>query len=198
MRSQVLVRVWNRQLIVGRRAAAIIGVISFIALTTAGAYVRIPLPFSPVPITLQTFFVLLAGAMLGKRLGSLSQGGYLMVGIFGLPVFTGGLYGLARLFGPTGGYLIGFVLASFVIGKLLGNNDEAPFVKICAAMLVGLAILFTTGTLQLAAVFNIPIQKAVMLGVLPFIPGDIIKLLAAATIYQRVQKQARSLYPNLR
>lgn len=194
--SQVLVKILNREVSLNKTACGVLGVISFVALTVAGAYIRIPLPFSPVPITLQTFFVLLAGALLGKKLGSLSQAGYFLIGIFGLPVFTGGLYGFARLFGPTGGYLIGFVLASYVIGKLLGSDDGAPFVKIVGAMLVGLALLFTLGTLQLAMVMHISLEKAVALGVLPFIPGDMIKLLAAATIYQRVQKQARSLYPN--
>lgn len=196
MKTRAFIKLWDHEFVLDKSLSAVIGVISFIALTTAGAYIRIPLPFTPVPITLQTFFVLLAGALLGRKLGSLSQAGYLMVGIFGLPVFTGGLYGFARLFGPTGGYLIGFVLAAFVIGKLLGKDDEAPFVKIVGAMLVGLAILFVTGTIQLAVVMHIPFDKAIALGVLPFIPGDIIKLLAAATIYQRVQKQARQIYPN--
>jgi biotin transport system substrate-specific component len=194
--SQALVKLWNREFILNRAAYAVVGVISFIALTAAGAYIRIPLPFTPVPITLQTFFVILAGALLGKKLGSLSQAGYLLIGIFGLPVFTGGLYGFARLFGPTGGYLIGFVLASYMIGKLLSNDDDAPFVKIVGAMLVGLAVLFVTGTIQLAFVMHISLDKAVALGVLPFVPGDVIKLMAAATIYQRIQKPARTLYPN--
>ena len=194
--SQVSLRVLNKEISLTKTACGILGVLSFMALTIAGAYLRIPLPFTPVPVTLQTFFVLLAGAILGRRLGSLSQAGYLLVGIFGLPVFTGGLYGFARLFGPTGGYLIGFVLASYAIGKLLGGDDDAPFVKIVAAMVVGLAILFTVGTIQLALVMHISGEQAVALGVLPFIPGDFIKLLAAATIYQRTQKQARALYPN--
>ncbi|MEE8638316.1 MAG: biotin transporter BioY, partial [Candidatus Margulisiibacteriota bacterium] len=194
--SHTLIKVWDREFILNRTTYAVIGVVSFIALTVAGAYIRIPLPFSPVPITLQTFIVLLAGALLGRKLGSLSQAGYLLIGIFGLPVFSGGLYGFARLFGPTGGYLMGFVLAVYVIGKLLGRDDEASFAKIVAAMLVGLAILFTLGTIQLALVMHISMQKAVALGVLPFIPGDIIKLFAAAAIYQRVQKQTRALYPN--
>jgi biotin transport system substrate-specific component len=194
--TQACIKFWDREFILNRTIYAVLGVISFIALTAAGAYIRIPLPFTPVPITLQTFFVLLAGALLGRRLGSLSQAGYLLIGIFSLPVFTGGLYGFARLFGPTGGYLIGFVLAAFVIGKLLGSDDKAPFLKILAAMLAGLAILFTLGTIQLAVIMNISLDKAVALGTLPFIPGDIIKLLAAATIYQRIQKQARSIYPN--
>ena len=196
MRSSALVKLWNHEFILDKNLTAIIGVISFIALTVAGAYIRIPLPFTPVPITLQTFFVLLAGAVLGRKLGSLSQFSYLLIGIFGLPVFTGGLYGLARLFGPTGGYLIGFVLAAYVIGKLLGNDDDAPFIKIAGAMFVGLAILFVIGTFQLAVIMRIPVQAAVTMGVLPFVVGDAIKLLAAATIYQRIQKQARQIYPN--
>jgi biotin transport system substrate-specific component len=194
--SYAQVKVWNHEFVLDRALCAVIGVISFIALTVAGAYIRIPLPFTPVPITLQTFFVILAGAFLGKKLGALSQAGYLFVGIFGLPVFTGGLYGFARLCGPTGGYLVGFVLASYAIGKLLGNDEEAPFIKILAAMLFGLVVLFACGALQLAWIMHISLDKAIALGVIPFMPGDMIKLLAAATIYQRVQKPARGLYSN--
>ncbi len=190
--SQAVIKLWKREFVLNKTAAAVLGVISFIALTTAGAYIRIPLPFTPVPITLQTFFVLIAGAILGKKLGTLSQAGYLMIGIFGLPVFTGGLYGFARLFGPTGGYLIGFVLAAALIGRLL--EKEAPFIKIAAVMLLGLAVLFICGVFQLAFVLHISFSKAVMLGLLPFIPGDIIKLLAAATIYQMIQKPAKQLF----
>lgn len=194
--SHALVKIWDRRFVLSRTTFAVIGVFSFIALTVAGAYLRIPLPFTPVPVTLQTFFVLLAGALLGKRLGALSQAGYLLVGIFGLPVFTGGLFGFARLFGPTGGYLIGFVAAAFVIGRILGSDDQAPFAKIAAAMLAGSVVLFTIGAMHLSFFLNMSLGRAFALGVLPFIPGDIIKLLAAATIYQMVQKQARSIYPN--
>jgi biotin transport system substrate-specific component len=194
MTSKVLVKVWNREFIFNKAVTLFLGVISFTALTTAGAYIRIPLPFSPVPITLQTFFVLLSAAFLGKKLGSLSQAGYLMVGIFGLPVFTGGLFGFARLLGPTGGYLLGFVASAYVIGWLIGNNRESSFIKIAFSMLVGLAIIFTLGAIQLSVVLHISLNKAFVLGVLPFIPGDIIKLLAAATIYQTMQKPARQLF----
>jgi biotin transport system substrate-specific component len=194
--SQVKVHVLKRDFELNDMQVGFLGVISFMALTVAGAYIRIPLPFTPVPITLQTFFVLLAGAVLGRKLGCLSQAGYLLIGIFGLPVFTGGLYGFARFFGPTGGYLMGFVLAAYLIGRLLGRDDEAGFIKITAAMFSGLVVLFATGTFQLALVMHISLAKAAALGVLPFIPGDIIKLLAAATIYQRVQKQVRAVYPN--
>jgi len=194
--SQVKVNVLSRVYQLNKTMVGVIGVVSFIALTTAGAYIRIPLPFTPVPITLQTFFVLLAGAFLGKRLGLLSQAGYLLVGIFGLPVFTGGLFGFARLMGPTGGYLIGFVLAAWIIGQILGRDQEASFVKISGAMLAGAVILFATGTIWLSVVIHVSLGKAFALGALPFIPGDIIKILAAATIYQIAQKPARQLFPN--
>ena len=194
--ARVNVRFLRREFVLNPGLTNLLGVVSFIALTVAGAYIRIPLPFTPVPITLQTFFVLLAGAVLGKKLGLISQMGYLMIGIFGLPVFTGGLYGFARLFGPTGGYLIGFVLAAYLVGRVLGRDKEAPFVKIAVAMLLGLVVLFSTGTLWLSFVLHLSLQKAFVLGVAPFIVGDLIKLMAAATIYQIVQKQARELYSN--
>ena len=194
--TNTLVKLWGHEYQLNRTAAGVIGVLSFMALTVAGAYIRIPLPFTPVPITLQTFFVLLAGAFLGKKLGSLSQLGYVGVGIFGMPVFTGGLFGIARLMGPTGGYLAGFVVASFVIGAFLGKDNHAPFIKIVAAMVVGLAIIFTLGAIQLSVVMGLSLQKAVALGVLPFIIGDAIKLLAAAAIYQRLQKEARQIFSN--
>jgi biotin transport system substrate-specific component len=92
----------------------------FGAATAMGAYIMIPLP--PVPITLQTLFVVLAGALLGGRLGALSQVVYLLLGIIGLPVFHGGKGGLGILLGPTGGYLVGFIAAAYVVGKLIEVN----------------------------------------------------------------------------
>jgi len=194
--SQALVKVLDKEYVVNKAAASIIGVISFVALTAAGAYIRIPLPFTPVPITLQTFFVILAGAMLGKKLGLISQFSYLLVGIFGLPVFTGGLYGFARLMGPTGGYLLGFILAAYVVGTLLGNEQEHCFVKIVGSMFLGLLVLFATGTIWLSVLLHISLAQAFMLGVLPFIAGDVVKLMAAATIYQGIQKQSRAIFTN--
>ncbi|MBN2058355.1 MAG: biotin transporter BioY [Candidatus Saganbacteria bacterium] len=194
---QVVVKALKKEYVVNKTVAGVIGVVSFIALTVAGAYIRVPLPFTPVPLTLQTFFVLLAGALLGRRLGLLSQSGYLLVGIFGLPVFTGGLYGFARLMGPTGGYLIGFMLAAFLIGWLLGNDSEAPYIKIVGAMFIGGAALLACGAVHLALISGMSLKSAFLLGVLPFIPGDIIKLLAAAAVYQAVQKPARQVFPNI-
>jgi len=182
-------RVLRKEFALSSAAIKILGVLSFVALTIAGAYIRIPIPFSPVPITLQTFFVMLGGAILGRRLGLLSQSGYLLFGIIGLPVFT-----VPSLFGPTGGYLVGFALAAFIIGRMLDHYSAADFKKITLAMFLGLVVLFTTGTVWLSIFLHISLIKAFALGVAPFIVGDIIKLLAAATIYQRIQKQARATF----
>ncbi len=189
--TQTQVKVWERE----RIAIDLLGIICFVALTIAGAYIRVPLPFTPVPMTMQTLFVILAGAVLGKRLGMLSQASYLFIGIFGLPVFTGGLYGFARLFGPTGGFLIGFVLAAYLIGRLL-DQENASFVEIVSAMFLGEVVLFATGTLWLALVMHVSIWQAAAMAVLPFIPGDIVKLLAASAIYQRIQGLSRKTFSN--
>ena len=99
----------------------------FAALIAVGAYIKIPIPFSPVPITLQVFFIFLAGAMLGARWGTLSVIVYLLLGIVGLPVFSGGASGLGVLLGPTGGYLIGFVVAAFLVGTLCEKKGTSNF-----------------------------------------------------------------------
>src|SRR5574341_1526984 len=103
-----------------RAVSATIGVVAFVIMTALGAHVRIPLPFMPVPITLQTFFVHLAGATLGPALGPVSQALYVLAGAAGLPVFAGGTGGLAYLVkGATTGYLLGFVVATALVGWLI-------------------------------------------------------------------------------
>src|SRR3989344_147601 len=101
----------------------------FAALTGAVAWFKIPLPFTPVPITLQTLVVLLSGAMLGPYYGALSMILYIIVGSLGLPVFAGGSSGIGALLGPTGGYLFSYPFASFVIGKMLEKKNINKFLK---------------------------------------------------------------------
>ncbi len=101
----------------------------FAALTGAVAWFRIPLPFTPVPITLQTLMVLISGAMLGPYYGALSMIIYLMLGAIGLPVFAGGSSGVAALLGPTGGYLLSYPVAAFVVGFMLQKKKLNAFVK---------------------------------------------------------------------
>ena len=127
----------SKEIVIDRTATRAIGLFCFIILTALGAYVRIPLPFTPVPITLQTFFVLLSGAVLGRKWGSASQMGYLLLGIVGLPVFAGAGAGFAYLFGPTGGYIIGFIVASWLVGRIIHQKTQGDASRIVLAMFIG-------------------------------------------------------------
>lgn len=157
----------------------------FGAVTAAGAYIMIPLP--PVPITLQTMFVYLAGALLGARLGALSQVVYLVIGIIGLPVFAGGKAGLGVLLGPTGGYLIGFIAGAYVIGKLVEMRQRPGFIWIVFSMVIGTAVIYLFGVIQLSLIARLSIDKAITVGVLPFLIGDTLKIAVAALIAVRIR-----------
>ena len=149
----------------------------FGAATAAGAYIMIPLPL--VPITLQTLFLNLAAALLGGRLGALSQVVYVLIGIIGLPVFAGGKAGFGVVLGPTGGYLIGFIAAGYVVGKLIELKENPGFIWTACAMLIGMIVIYGCGITQLSIVARLSVGKAVAVGALPFLIGDGIKILAA-------------------
>jgi biotin transport system substrate-specific component len=139
--------------------------------------VSVPLPFSPVPITGQTLAVLLAGALLGSRRGTLCLLLYLAEGAVGLPVFAGGRAGLGHLVGPTGGYLFGFVASAFLIGRLADRGWCRRAPTTVAAMILGNAVTYAFGLPWLAGVVGA--ERALALGLLPFIPGDLLKVLLA-------------------
>jgi biotin transport system substrate-specific component len=142
------------------------------------AQVAIPLPFTPVPVTGQTFAVLLVGALYGSQRGALTVGLYLLEGALGLPVFAGGTSGLGRLLGPTGGYLIGFVAAAWIVGRLCEHGWDRRVPTAALAMLMGNAVIYLCG-LPWLALFVGP-ERSLMAGLWPFIPGDLIKLVLAA------------------
>ena len=142
------------------------------------AQVRIPLPFTPVPLTGQTFAVLLVGAVLGSRRGAASLLLYLLQGVLGLPFFAGGASGLAILLGPTGGYLLGFIAAAYLIGLLAARGLDRRIPSALVAFLVGEVVIYLFGVSWLS--FYLGIQRALVAGFLPFLIGDAIKLAAAA------------------
>ncbi|HWQ45165.1 MAG TPA: biotin transporter BioY [Methanosarcina barkeri] len=157
----------------------------FAALTAAGSYIQIPMPFSPVPITLQVFFVLLAGSMLKSKWGSLSMIVYTLLGIAGLPVFAGGSSGMGVLLGPTGGYIVGFILAAYIIGKLSEKAENTTRSKLlinALNMSIGVLVLYACGFFQLMLMAEIGPGTALTLGIIPFIPGEIVKTAVAAYI----------------
>lgn len=160
----------------------------FAALTAVGGLIAIPLPFTPVPITLQIFFTFLAGALLGKYLGALSQMIYLLLGVVGLPVFAKGSSGIGALLGPSGGYLVGFIPAAFLVGYLLERREKPRFRLIFLAMVVGLLAIYLPGVGWLMWVAKLNLVKALLLGVLPFLPGDAVKIVVGALIVGRAMR----------
>lgn len=158
------------------------------ALMAAGAYIAIPV--GPVPIVLQNLFIMLAGLLLGPRWGTVSVGVYLLAGAFGLPVFSGGSGGLARFAGPTGGYLLGFLPAVYLIG-LISRRKRRRTLWDVLAMVLGTALIYALGVSWLIVWTHMGLQKALAAGVLPFLVGDALKIAAAVPI-------ARALRPVIR
>ena len=156
-------------------------VVAFSLLTALAAQVAIPLPWTPVPITGQTFAVLLAGALLGSRLGALAMLAYLIEGASGLPFFAAGGNGLARLlFSPTSGYLLSYPAAAFVTGLLAERGWDRRFATAAAAMTIGSCVILLSGWAWLAR-FSSP-ASAWTLGVAPFLVGDVVKIALAAAV----------------
>jgi biotin transport system substrate-specific component len=167
--SPRLARVFDAALVAG-----------FSLLVALSAQVAIPLPFTPVPVTLQTFAVLLTGCLLGSGRGALAVVAYILEGSFGLPFFSGGTGGIAHLLGPTGGYLVGCVAAAYAAGLLsergLSRRPAGLLLTLCAADLA----IYVPGLAWLS-VFTGP-PKALSLGFLPFVAGDALKIAAAWSI----------------
>jgi biotin transport system substrate-specific component len=153
-----------------RNAFLVIGASVVVALA---AQIAIPVPWSPVPLTGQTFAVLLCGAALGARRAFLAQALYLAEGAMGLPVFAGGSAGLAIFAGPTGGYLAAFPLAAALVGALAERGWDRRVVTMLAAMLLGSAVIFAFGLIQLSRF--VPGAQLLAAGLLPFVPGDLVK-----------------------
>jgi len=154
--------------------------ICFSIVVALSAQVSIRLPFTPVPVTGQTFAVLLAGALLGSRFGALALLFYLLEGAGGLPVFAGASAGAWHLVGPTGGYLFGFVLAAFAVGWLAERGWDRSFGKAVLAMLAGEVLIYACGLFWLARF--VPAGALLSAGLAPFIAGDVAKLFLAAAV----------------
>lgn len=152
--------------------AIILGTSWIIAIS---AQITINLPFSPVPITAQTLAVLLAGLFLGKNLGAASVAAYLAQGAAGLPVFAGGKSGLAALFGPTGGYLFGFLAAAYIVGMLSELRYQRSLFQASSTIIVGNVIIYIFGLFWLARFVGE--SQVLQLGLYPFLIGDLLKIL---------------------
>lgn len=179
----------GRAFVAPLRSAAIIAVGS--GVIALGAQVAIPLPFSPVPVTGQTLGVLAVAGALGLRLGTLSVCLYVIEGLIGLPVFAGGASGAARLIGPTGGYIVGFVAAAAVVGALMDRGWRSPLWKCGLAMVMGEVVLYSAGLLWLG---RFPMPTGLLeAGFLPFLVGDAYKVVVATVATATGQHLAHRL-----
>ena len=161
----------------------------FTALIITGGYISIPLPAGPVPIVLADFFVMVTGLFLGFKWGLASVVLYLSLGAFGLPVFAGGRAGLAVLFGPTGGFLLGYLLLAASVGFI--GRGKPSIAKDLVALVTGNFFLYGAGVPWLKAVLNLDWTGALTAGLIPFIPGVIIKIAVASGL-------ARAFRPRFR
>ncbi|MGI9951619.1 biotin transporter BioY [Moorellaceae bacterium AZ2] len=160
----------------------------FTALMAVLAQVSIPLPFTPVPITGQILGVFLAGAILGRRLGTLAVLVYLLLGAVGLPVFARGTAGIARFLSPTGGYLWGFLLGVYFLGWIIDGSSKLSYLRVAGGMFGCLVVVYALGTAQLAYLMQLTWFKALAMGVLPYVPLDLAKLALAALVSVRVRR----------
>jgi len=158
--------------------AGSLGAAIFAFATAAGAQVRIAVPGTPVPVTLQVFSAVLSGVVLGSRLGAASQALCLLCGAAGLPFFAGGGFGIAHLAGPTGGYILAFPMASAAAGLACGR----PFRVRLAACALSLALIYLAGAGWLALELRLCPARALALGILPFFTVDLLKVAAAAAV----------------
>ena len=156
------------------------------AVTAVAAQIAIPIPFSPVPFTLQVLAVILSGLLLGPRYGAMSQAIYVLVGAVGVPVFYGFAGGLGHVLGPTGGYLISYPLAAAIAGLAAHAAREAPrrqaLLFSVAAGTGALLVIYAVGASWLAVQSDLPPSVALAQGVVPFVPLDLIKVMLAALV----------------
>ncbi len=167
----------------------------FTAITIVLSIVKIPLLITPIPITLQVLAVGVTGAVLGAKMGFLSMVIYTLLGLIGLPVFSGFTAGPGVLFGITGGYIFGFIAAAFVIGLIVDNvttiNRWLQYIIMLFSMLIGLIIIYAFGVIQMMIIAKLDMNTAIVSGVLPFIVPDIIKMVVGSLVAYFVRNALR-------
>lgn len=173
----------------------------FAALTAVCTFINIPLPFTPIPINLATLSVFLAGGLLGANFGGLSQIVYVLVGAIGLPVFANFQGGIGVLAGPTGGFLIGYIVGAFVIGLVLDrilkldDNNRKNIFRIVIACIAGMITYFTLGCIWFMILTNTGLIAALVSCVIPFLIGDALKVTAATFLIIRLRKTVLGVLP---
>ena len=163
------------------KTAEMTKMVLMVAMNCVSAYIIIPLPFSLSPLALQTLIVNLTGYVLNAKQAFMTMLVYLLVGLAGVPVFTGGSAGPGKLFGPTGGYIIGFLVTAVFLAYFKGEKYNFKRYALLGCV-IGIPLIYVFGVVQLKLITGMDWDKAIMTGALPFIPLDIVKCLAAAVI----------------
>ncbi len=178
----------NRSLHYARRIQTAALLVAFIA---AGAYVAVPIPVSPVPVVLQNFFVVFTGFVLPPGWAALTLATYLGMGAVGLPVFAGATGGLAHFAGPTGGFLAGFLVSAWITSVVVRGPDTPSRTKTIGAVGLGFLVPYLTGVPWLASVTGLSLGEALVVGALPFLPGDLIKGILLVVLVHRIPESVR-------
>ncbi len=177
--ADVVPQSWVRQITLIVGAALFVGI---------AAQIAIPLPFTPVPLTLQTFAVLLAGSALGSLRGAAAMALYAVVGIAGVPWFAEGSSGYSA---PSFGYIIGFIVAAFIVGRIAEHGATRSVTRTAGLMVIGNLVIYAIGATWLAFAIGVDASTAIALGVTPFLIGDAIKIAAAAGLLPLTWKGLR-------
>jgi len=159
----------------------------FAAIMALLAQISIPIPFSPVPITGQTFGVFLTGAILGGRWGAVSMLTYIFIGAIGFPVFSFAQGGMHMLLGPSGGYIWGFIPGSYLLGRFIEKRES--YFSMLTGMIICIGAIHSLGALQLAIIAGLNLHQAILLGIIPFLPMDLLKAIAAAGFSLAVRRR---------
>jgi biotin transport system substrate-specific component len=164
----------------------------FAALTAVCSVISLPLPFTPVPVSLGTLAVFMAGGILGAKFGAVSQVVYILLGAVGLPVFAGFRAGASVLVGPTGGYILGYAATAFIVGLICTRlKNSRPGLRgaavLAVSMALGILACYAIGTAWFIYSTNTPFLAALGMCVFPFIPGDALKIAAAAILCERLR-----------
>jgi biotin transport system substrate-specific component len=175
------------------RIGLLIKAAMFAAATAALAYVAFPVPFSPVPVTGQSFGAMIAGLLLPPRAAMGSQLAYLLAGAMGLPVYAGGRAGIGVLFGPTGGYLWGLVAGSYITSVMIESGTPHARIPttlscIAASVVGGVVVVYALGVVQLALTARLGWLQALVAGALPYLPGDAVKAFVAGIAGARLMR----------
>lgn len=174
--------------VAGKPVYIALGVIAFVLATAFGAQIAVRLPWTPVPVTFQPLFVVLAGVVLGARAGAIAMVAYVTIGALGAPVFSNGGAGFAWLVGPTGGYLLAAPAAAFAAGIIAGREGTA--VRLLTGLTMGTAVMYLGGVSQLAMLTGQGWAAAFALGAVPFLVGDVTKILFAFAVVAGIRRAA--------